>query len=101
MSYASMGANIILNLLKRNDIVMITEGLNFFRVRLPRELAGKTIAESQVYPETGCYIAAVFTGKESIVSPPPSMKLSTGCEILLIGTIEAENRYLERYGKKT
>ena len=28
------------------------------------------------------------------------MKLATGCEILLIGTIEAENRYLERYGKK-
>ena len=101
MSYASMGANIILNLLKRNDIVMITEGLNFFRVRLPRELAGRTIADSQIYQETGCYITAVFTGKESIVSPPPSMKLTTGCEILLIGTIEAENRYLERYGKQT
>ena len=100
MSYASMGANIILNLLKRNDIVMITEGLNFFRVKLPNELAGKTIAESQIYQETGCYITAVFTGKESIVSPPPSMKLSAECEILLIGTIEAENKYLERYGKK-
>ena len=100
MSYASMGATIILNLLKRNDIVMITEGLNFFRVGLPNELAGKTIAESQVYPETGCYITAVFTGKQSIVSPPPSMELSADCEILLIGTIEAENKYLERYGKK-
>ena len=100
MSYASMGANIILNLLKRNDIVMITEGLNFFRVKLPNELAGKTIAESQINQETGCYITAVFTGKESIVSPPPSMKLSAECEILLIGTIEAENKYLERYGKK-
>ncbi len=100
MSYASMGANIILNLLKRNDIVMITEGLNFFRVKLPNELAGKTIAESQIYQETGCYITAVFTGKESIVSPPPSMKLSAECEILLIGTIEAENKYLERFGKK-
>ena len=101
MSYASMGANIILNLLKRNDIVMITEGLNFFRVRLPGELAGKTIAESQIYPDTGCHITAVFTGTESIVSPPPSMKLVTGCEILLIGSIEAENRYLELYGMKT
>ena len=100
MSYASMGANIILNLLKRNDIVMITEGLNFFRVRLPLELAGKTIAESQIYQETGCYITAVFTGKENIVSPPPSMKLPSESEILLIGTIEAENMYLERYGKK-
>ncbi len=100
MSYATMGANIILNLLKRNDIVMITEGLNFFRVRLPLELAGKTIAESQIYAETGCYIAAVFTGKESIVSPPPSMKLPSESEILLIGTIEAENTYLERHGKR-
>lgn len=99
MSYASMGANIILNLLKRNDIVMITEGLNFFRVRLPLELAGKTIAESQIYQETGCYVTAVFTGEESIVSPPPSMKLPSESEILLIGPIEAENKYLERYGQ--
>ncbi len=100
MSYASMGANIILNLLKRNDIVMITEGLNFFRVRLPLELAGKTIAESEIYQETGCYVTAVFIEKESIVSPPPSMRLPSGCEMLLIGTIEAENKYLARYGKK-
>ena len=99
MSYASMGANIILNFLKRNNIIMVTEGLNFFRVSLPEELAGKTIADSQIFSETGCYITAVFVGEQTIVSPPSSMRLDTGNEVLLVGTVDAENKYLERYGK--
>jgi len=27
------------------------------------------------------------------------MRLDTGNEVLLVGTVDAENKYLERYGK--
>tara|TARA_B100000029_G_scaffold516037_2_gene626312 strand:+ start:41549 stop:43228 length:1680 start_codon:yes stop_codon:yes gene_type:complete len=100
MSYASMGSNIILNLLKRKDIVMITEGLNLFRVSLPKRLEGKSIADSQIYADTGCYITAIFSDKQTFVSPSPSTKLPYNSDILLIGTIDAENRYLEYYGEQ-
>src|SRR5690606_35979816 len=33
MSYASMGSNIIFNLLKRSDVLMLAEGLNVFRMK--------------------------------------------------------------------
>ena len=98
MSYASMGSNIILNLLKRKDIVMITEGLNLFRVSLPKTLEGKSIADSQIYSDTGCYITAIFSDKQTLVSPSPSTKLPYNSDILLKCTIDAENKYLEYYG---
>jgi len=99
MSYASMGANIIFNLLKRNDIVMITEGLNLFRVKLPVELAAKTIGETEIQQNTGCYITAVYAGGKMHVNPDPSMRLPAESEVILIGSIEAENTYLKIYGK--
>ena len=99
MSYASMGANIIFNLLKRNDIVMITEGLNLFRVKLPVELAAKTIGETEIQQNTGCYITAVYAGGKMYVNPDPSMRLPAESEVILIGSIEAENTYLKIYGK--
>ncbi len=99
MSYASMGANIIFNLLKRNNIVMITEGLNLFRVKLPVELAAKTIGETEIQQNTGCYITAVYAGGTMHVNPDPSMRLPAESEVILIGSIEAENTYLKIYGK--
>ena len=35
MSYASMGANAIFNLLRRADVLMLAEGLTVFRVKVP------------------------------------------------------------------
>src|SRR5690606_3537061 len=42
MSYSSMGANAIFNLLLRDDVLLVTEGLNALEVSVPASLAGKT-----------------------------------------------------------
>jgi Trk K+ transport system NAD-binding subunit len=47
MSYASLGANTILNLLDQSNILMVSEGLNVIRVKIPPQLAGRSIAEAQ------------------------------------------------------
>ena len=43
MSYASMGSNAIFNLLERSDILMVAEGLDIVRIRVPATLAGKNL----------------------------------------------------------
>jgi voltage-gated potassium channel len=101
MSYSSMGANAIFNLLKRSDILMVAEGLNIFRVKVPPQLAGKTIAQSLVRQITGCSIIAIKTAAEFQVNPPPSARLNVNAEIVLIGTVEDENRFLVRFVNET
>lgn len=98
ISYASLGANAILNLLQRSDILMVAEGLDLIKVNIPPQLTGKTIKESSIRKETGCTIIAVRTEEEMTINPEPDMILPEDAEIILIGTVEAENRFLEMYG---
>ena len=59
MSYASMAANTILNLLKPGELLMLAEGLNIFRVVVPPSYVGKSLAESRIRTQTGCNVIAV------------------------------------------
>jgi len=60
MSYASMAASAIFNLLKPDDLLMLAEGLNIFRVVMPPSYVDKTLAESQIRSQTGCNVVAIL-----------------------------------------
>jgi len=100
-SYASMGANIIFNLLKHSDILMLAEGLNVFRIELPEHLEGKSLVESEIRQRTGCSVIAIqreVKGKDThIVHFSPSEVLKSDDELVLIGTIESEEIFLKTY----
>ncbi|MDO1450218.1 NAD-binding protein [Rhodocytophaga aerolata] len=100
LSYASMGANTIFNLLKRSDIVMVAEGLNLLKVKVPTQLAGYTIAQSSIRKETGCTLIAIREGESLQINPEPSMVLPAQAEIILIGSVEAENKFFTKYGSQ-
>jgi Trk K+ transport system NAD-binding subunit len=95
LSYASMGASAAMNLLQRNKILMVAEGLDLFEVRVPTELAGKTIAETSIRENTGCSVVAIRTEDGIEAVPDPFTTLPADAEIVLIGTAEAEDRFLE------
>ena len=97
ISEASMGANTIFNLLRRSDILLLAEGLDVFKVPVPASLAGKTLAESAVRKETGCSVLAIDTGNGADVNPPPSTTFPPAAEIIVIGSAESEERFLDRY----
>lgn len=100
-SYASMGANIIFNLLKHSDILMLAEGLNVFRIELPEHLEGKSLIESEIRERTGCSVIAIqreVDGKDThLVHLEPNEVLSADDELVLIGTIESEETFLKTY----
>ena len=97
LSYASMGANSIINLLKTDEISMFTEGLNIFSVPVPEKLVNKTLVESQIRPLTGCNVVAAKSHGELTVGLDPSKSLTRGDELILIGTTEAEKKFAETY----
>ncbi|MBH54156.1 MAG: potassium transporter TrkA [Opitutaceae bacterium] len=100
LSYASMGSNIIFNYLKRNDLLMVAEGLNVFNVKLPKELAGKTLIEADVRKKTGCTVIAIQENGDRQINPDPTRPLEKDEEMLLIGNAEAETKWFSLYGKK-
>ncbi len=98
MSYASMGANTIFNVLKHSDVLMVTEGLNVFRVALPPSLAGTSIAETTIRQTTGCTMIAIELDGIVHINADPAQPLPAGAELILIGTADAEQQFLQRYG---
>lgn len=100
MSYASMGASAILNVLERDDVVMVAEGLDVFRVPVPAELQGVVLRESRIREDTGCHVVAVEErdGAHAMPSPHGPLPVSDGSELILVGTTENELRFRERFG---
>lgn len=97
MSYASTGANTIINLIGRDSILMVAEGLDIFEVIIPDDMIGKTIADLNVRNKTGCTIVGLRHGQQVEAVPDPHKPLSAGMRLILIGMREAEERFLKMY----
>jgi Trk K+ transport system NAD-binding subunit len=97
MSYASMGANTIINILKSDEISMFTEGLNIFTRPTPVSLIGKNLVESNIREKSGCSVIAMKSAGHLIVGPDPFIPLNGKDDLILIGTTEAEQRFLELF----
>jgi len=97
MSYASLAANTILNLLKPGEVLMLAEGLNVFRVGVHASLLGKSLAESQIRLQTDCSVIAINQDGKMVINPDPSVCFCENDELVMIGANDAEKRFFKRY----
>lgn len=100
MSYASMGASAIVNILEGGDIVMVAEGLDLFRVPVPPDLRGVRLRDSHIREKTGCHVVAFQDDLGVRTNPPPEAAIPTtpAGELILVGTTGDEQRFMKRFG---
>jgi K+/H+ antiporter YhaU regulatory subunit KhtT len=94
-----MAANTILNLLKPDELVMLAEGLNIFRVDVPPSYVGKSLAETQIRTQTDCNVIAICDQETTCINPGPAHLLSENNELILIGSGEAESRFFKMHSE--
>ncbi len=97
LSTASMGANMIFNELRDTDHLLLAEGVSLFPSPVPASMAGRLVAECAVRSETGCTIIAIEHAGERSINPDPGHRLPEGGTMLLIGTLEAEEKFIRRF----
>lgn len=97
LSSASMGANTIFNMIRESDNLLLAEGVFIFPSPVPQRMAGRALADSAVRTETGCTIIAVEHEGERTVNPEPDFIIPDGGTLLLIGTLEAEEKFLKEF----
>jgi voltage-gated potassium channel len=100
MSYASLGANAIFNLLRREDVLLLAEGLNAFEIKVPPSLAGRTLAETSIEQSIGCNVVAIETPEGRIINPPHDAKLPLGARMILIGGARTEELFLQQFASR-
>lgn len=97
LSSASMGANTIFNELRDTDNLLLAEGVCLFPSPVPDSMAGRLLADCAVRSETGCTIIAVEHQGGRTINPDPGCRLPEGGTLLLIGTLEAEEKFLRQF----
>jgi K+/H+ antiporter YhaU regulatory subunit KhtT len=97
MSYASLAANTILNVLKPDEMLMLAEGLNVFRVGVHSSLLGKSLAESQIRMQTDCSVIAISQDGKMVINPDPAICFREKDELIMIGADDAEKRFFKMY----
>jgi len=98
MSYSSLGANAIFNFLEKQDTLMLAEGLNFFHLRVPQSLVGKSLSQARIREETRCTVVAIKTDGDLAINPDPHLPIRENAEMVLIGTYEGERKFLRVFG---
>lgn len=101
MSYASMGSNAILNLLDKGSMLMVAEGLDVFRKKVPETLVGKSLTEAEVRERTGCTVLAIKDGGETDFNFDLNAPLFADQELIMIGTLASEKSFTNIFGKST
>lgn len=98
LSYAGMGVNAVMNVLHHTKILMVAEGLYLFEQKVPVELAGRTIADCGIRERTGCSVVAVRQEQGLAPVSNPQDALERGTDMVLVGTADAQQRFLEAFG---
>jgi Trk K+ transport system NAD-binding subunit len=93
MSYASLGANAIGNFLKNEGTLMLAEGMDVFRLKAPKSLVGKTLAQSKIREMTECTVVGIKQDGVMATSPDPQAPIQDNAELVLIGNIEGGKRF--------
>jgi len=97
LSYASIGANTLFNLLQRMDTILLAEGLTAFRVGVPGALVGKTLKDSALRETTGCSIIAINQNGSFKINPGADHVLEANSELVIMGDAKGESRFMEKY----
>ncbi|MCG2787353.1 MAG: NAD-binding protein [Anaerolineae bacterium] len=97
MSYATLGANTILNLLDKSNVLMISEGLDVIRVKIPPRLVGQSIAQAQIREQTECTIVAIQHGGKTDFNLNIQAPMPDQAELIMLGTRAAEEKFRKKF----
>lgn len=93
MSYASTGANLLFNLLKRVEFVLLADGLDVFRVPVPESMIGRSLVDCQFRQLTGCNVVAIERDGIMQVNPDPNKPMLAGSDLIVVGDAKSEERF--------
>ncbi len=100
LSYASMGTNAVFNLIRGGEYVLLAEGLRAFAVAIPPAIGGRSLGESKIRTRTGCTVISVEENGTRELNPGLDFVMPREGRMLLVGTLGAEDRFLDVFHSK-
>lgn len=96
-SQASLGKEALFAALEERELIFLGEGVDFFHVKVPPSLAGKTLGASSVGARTGLQIVAIRHEGHAEPSPGVGSVLQEGDELLVVGTSAQRSAFAREF----
>lgn len=93
LSYASLGVETVVSLLRGRELLLLGEGIEFYSLPVPKRLAGRTLAEAEVGSRTGLNVIAVQQADGTVEVALPHGPLPADASLLALGGPEARQRF--------
>lgn len=97
LSYATLGVDSILSIIKKKKLVVLGEGVDLFSVEVPPSLYGKSLAESGIGAVTGLNVIAIKDASGTHCELSPSFKLKPRTELVMIGSTMEFEKFNQTY----
>jgi Trk K+ transport system NAD-binding subunit len=97
LSYATLGVQTLLSLVKGSELVVLGEEVSLFYMPVPDSLCGRTLAGADVGARCGLHVIAVQRNGRLTTNPSSGTELAEGAELVALGTADQRERFAEIY----
>ncbi len=94
LSRASLAVQTLVSMILGRELVVVGEGTELFVEPIPRKLAGRSLADSEIGAATGLNVIGIRAGGVLTSNPAGATVLPEGGELVMIGTSEQRQRFL-------
>ncbi|PAP78487.1 potassium channel family protein [Rubrivirga marina] len=98
LSYATLGAQAVLSVLKGKELLVLGEEVDLFSVPSPRALVGKTLAETGIGARTGMTVIGLERDGEVTTDLSAETVLTPGSDLLMLGDAAQRAEFAEVFG---
>jgi voltage-gated potassium channel len=97
LSYATLGVESVLSLLRGYELVVLGEGVELFSIPVPASLAGKALAASRIGSSTGLSVVALDRDGALRTSLTGETVIEAGARLVMLGSLEQRQRFTEQF----
>jgi Trk K+ transport system NAD-binding subunit len=97
LSYTTLGVEAVISLLRGYELLVLGEGVELFSVPVPRSLAGRILAESDIGSATGMSVVALDRNGTLNNQLTRETTLEPDAILLMLGSLEQRRKFAELF----
>jgi Trk K+ transport system NAD-binding subunit len=97
LSYATLGVESVLSLLRGYELVVLGEGVELFSIAMPPSLQGRRLADSGIGSRTGLSVVALDRAGTLVTTLTGETPLEKGSLLVMLGSLEQRRRFSELF----
>ena len=97
LSYATLGVESILSLLRGYELVVLGEGVELFAIPVPPLLAGTPLGDSRIGSATGLSVVALDRGGSLRTALTGETTLDADASLVTLGSLEQRQRFMQEF----